>query len=39
LKIAGAGYVQEVLQALRNTYYRFIRLYDPVNILVKTGFP
>jgi nucleotide-binding universal stress UspA family protein len=36
---SGADYVQEVLQALRNTYLRFIRLHDPVDIIVKTGFP
>jgi nucleotide-binding universal stress UspA family protein len=38
-RVAGAEYVQEVLQALRNTYYHFLRLHDPVDILVKTGFP
>jgi nucleotide-binding universal stress UspA family protein len=36
---SGADYVQEVLQALCNTYLRFIRLHDPVDIIVKTGFP
>ncbi|MGA9534602.1 MAG: hypothetical protein WBR24_01725 [Desulfobacterales bacterium] len=39
MKIAGAENVQEVLQALRNTFYLFLRLQDPVDILVKTGFP
>jgi len=37
--IASAEYVQEVLQVLRSTYHRFLRLHDPVDILVKTGFP
>ncbi|MGW8186167.1 MAG: universal stress protein [Desulfobacterales bacterium] len=37
--VAGAEYVQEVLQVLRDTYHRFLRLHDRVDILVKTGFP
>lgn len=36
---AGTEYVQEVLAALQNTYHRFLRFHDPVDILVKTGFP